>query len=432
MDRPVKIGLLGLGTVGAGVCKILQENRRVIYDRAGTEFEIAKILVRDLGKPRTVEVDAQLLTTDASDILEDSEISVVVELMGGLEPAYQYIQAALEAGKHVVTANKAVIAAHGARLIKLAASKGVDLYYEGSVGGGIPIIKPLRESLVGNCIEEIIGIVNGTTNYILTRMTQQKAAFGDVLQEAQALGYAEAEPTADIEGHDAANKLVILASLAFQTPIALRQVYCEGISRITPDDIAFAEHFGYIIKLLAIAKRQPGGVEARVHPTFVPREHPLASVNGVFNGIFVRGDAVGELMFYGRGAGDLPTGSAVIADIVDVLRNRKRGSHHRVETLWEEIPVRPMEDVRTRYYVRLHAQDKPGVLAQVAASFGAEGVSIESMIQQGRGQHQPVPIVFITHEVEERQMRASLGRIGTLPSIKDIASVIRVEGGMPL
>ena len=432
MDRPVKIGLLGLGTVGAGVCKILQENRRVIYDRAGTEFEIAKILVRALGKPRTVEVDAQLLTTDASDILEDSEISVVVELMGGLEPAYQYIQAALEAGKHVVTANKAVIAAHGARLIRLAASKGVDLYYEGSVGGGIPIIKPLRESLVGNRIEEIIGIVNGTTNYILTRMTQQKAAFGDVLQEAQALGYAEAEPAADIEGHDAANKLVILASLAFQTPISLRQVYCEGISRITPDDIAFAEHFGYIIKLLAIAKRQPGGVEARVHPTFVPREHPLASVNGVFNGIFVRGDAVGELMFYGRGAGDLPTGSAVIADIVDVLRNRKRGSHHRVETLWEEIPVRPMEDVRTRYYVRLHAQDKPGVLAQVAASFGAEGVSIESMIQQGRGQHQPVPIVFITHEVEERQMRASLGRIGTLPSIKDIASVIRVEGGMPL
>ncbi len=432
MDRPVKIGLLGLGTVGAGVCKILQENRRVIYDRAGTEFEIAKILVRALGKPRTVEVDAQLLTTDASDILEDSEISVVVELMGGLEPAYQYIQAALEAGKHVVTANKAVIAAHGARLIRLAASKGVDLYYEGSVGGGIPIIKPLRESLVGNRIEEIIGIVNGTTNYILTRMTQQKAAFGDVLQEAQALGYAEAEPAADIEGHDAANKLVILASLAFQTPISLRQVYCEGISRITPDDIAFAEHFGYIIKLLAIAKRQPGGVEARVHPTFVPREHPLASVNGVFNGIFVRGDAVGELMFYGRGAGDLPTGSAVIADIVDVLRNRKRGSHHRVETLWEEIPVRPMEDVRTRYYVRLHAQDKPGVLAQVAASFGAEGVSIESMIQQGRGQDQPVPIVFITHEVEERQMRASLGRIGTLPSIKDIASVIRVEGGMPL
>ena len=432
MDRPVKIGLLGLGTVGAGVCKILQENRRVIYDRAGTEFEIAKILVRDLGKPRTVEVDAQLLTTDASDILEDSEISVAVELMGGLEPAYQYIQAALEAGKHVVTANKAVIAAHGARLIRLAASKGVDLYYEGSVGGGIPIIKPLRESLVGNRIEEIIGIVNGTTNYILTRMTQQKAAFGDVLQEAQALGYAEAEPAADIEGHDAANKLVILASLAFQTPISLRQVYCEGISRITPDDIAFAEHFGYIIKLLAIAKRQPGGVEARVHPTFVPREHPLASVNGVFNGIFVRGDAVGELMFYGRGAGDLPTGSAVIADIVDVLRNRKRGSHHRVETLWEEIPVRPMEDVRTRYYVRLHAQDKPGVLAQVAASFGAEGVSIESMIQQGRGQDQPVPIVFITHEVEERQMRASLGRIDTLPSIKDIASVIRVEGGMPL
>ncbi|NMB24133.1 MAG: homoserine dehydrogenase [Firmicutes bacterium] len=432
MDKSVKIGLMGLGTVGTGVCKILQDNREVIFERAGTEFEIAKILVRDLTKPRAVEVEEGLLTTNPADILEDDGISVVVELMGGLEPAYQYIEAALSRGKHVVTANKAVIAAHGARLIKLARNQGVDLYYEGSVGGGIPIIKPLRESLVGNRIEEIMGIVNGTTNYILTRMTQEGAAFDEVLKEAQALGYAEAEPAADIEGQDAANKLVILASLAFQTPISLHQVYCEGISRITPDDIAFAEHFGYIIKLLAIAKRRANGIEARVHPTFLPKEHPLASVNGVFNGIFVRGDAVGELMFYGRGAGDLPTGSAIIADIVDVLRNRRRDSHHRVETLWTHIPVKPMDDVGTRYYVRLHAQDKPGVLAQVAASFGAEGVSIESMIQQGRGQDQPVPIVFITHEVEERQMQASLKRIATLPSIKDIANVIRVEGGMPL
>ncbi|NMB45520.1 MAG: homoserine dehydrogenase [Firmicutes bacterium] len=430
MDRPVKLGLLGLGTVGAGVCKILQQNREVISHRAGTDFEIAKILVRDLDKPRAVKVDSCLLTTDVTDILGDPEITVVVELMGGLEPAYEYVHAALDAGKHVVTANKALIASHGARLIRLAASKGVDLYYEGSVGGGIPIIKPLRESLVGNRIEEVMGIVNGTTNYILSRMTQEKADFVDVLAEAQALGYAEADPAADIEGHDAAHKLVILASLAFQTPISIHQVYCEGISQITAEDIAFAEHFGYTIKLLAIAKRQPRGIEARVHPTFVPNRHPLAAVHGVFNAIFVRGDAVGDLMFYGRGAGDLPTGSAVIADIVDVLRNRKRGAHHRVETLWQPIPVEAIGDVRTRYYIRLHAVDKPGVLAQVAASFGAEGVSIESMIQQGRGQDQPVPIVFITHEVEERQLRASLARIASLPSIKHIASVIRVEGGL--
>ncbi len=430
MERPVKLGLLGLGTVGSGVYRILQENHEIICKRAGTEFEIAKILVRDLQKPRGVEIDPRKLTTSIADILEDPEISVVIELMGGLEPAYQYILAALERGKHVVTANKAVIAAHGARLIRLAASKGVDLCYEGSVGGGIPIIKPIRESLVGNRIEEIMGIVNGTTNYILTRMTQEKIAFSDALKQAQALGYAEADPAADIEGYDAANKLVILASLAFQTPISLQQVYYEGIDQVTLEDISFAQHLGYTIKLLAIAKRKPGGAEARVHPTFIPNEHPLASVNGVFNAVFVRGDAVGELMFYGRGAGDLPTGSAVAADIVDVLRNRLCGSHHRVETLWQPIPVEPVENVRTRYYIRLHAEDKPGVLAQIAASFGGEGVSIESMIQQGRGQDQPVPIVFITHEVEERQMRASLARISTLAVVKDIASVIRVEGVM--
>ncbi|NLK08824.1 MAG: homoserine dehydrogenase [Firmicutes bacterium] len=432
MDKQVKIGLMGLGTVGAGVYKILKENRQVIFERAGTEFEITKILVRDPAKPRSLQIDTGLLTANPDDILADDDISVVVELIGGIEPAYQYIEAALKNGKHVVTANKAVIAAHGARLIETAAQKGVDLYYEGSVGGGIPIIKPLRESLVGNQIEEIMGIVNGTTNYILTKMSQEGAAFHDVLVDAQKLGYAEAEPADDIEGYDAANKLVILASLAFQTPLSVRQVYCEGITRITPDDIAFADHFGYAVKLLAIAKRRSDGIEARVHPTFLPKDHPLASVNGVFNAIFVKGDAVGELMFYGRGAGDLPTGSAVVADIVDVLRNRKRGAHHRVETLWENVPLRPMEDVATRYYVRLHAQDKPGVLAQVAASFGAEAVSIESMLQQGRGKDQPVPIVFITHEVKEKQMQASLERIGTLPSIKDIANVIRVEGGRPL
>ena len=429
MDKPLKLGLLGFGTVGTGVYKILQRNRSIISDRAGRDFEVAKILVRDLDKPRGVEVDRRLLTTDPNEILEDPEIGIVVELIGGLDPAYQYIQAALSRGKHVVTANKAVIAAYGARLIRLAAENGADLYYEGAVGGGIPIIKPLRESLVGNRVEEIMGIVNGTTNYILTRMSQEKAEFTDVLADAQAMGYAEADPAADVEGYDAAHKLVILASLAFQKPIAIHQVYREGITKISQEDIAFAERFGYTIKLLAIGKRHPEGIEVRVHPTFIPNRHPLSSVHGVFNAIYVRGDAVGELMFYGRGAGDLPTGSAVIADIVDVLRNCKQGTHHRVETLWHDAPVLSMEDVRTRYYIRLHAVDKPGVLAQIAASFGAEGASIESMIQQGRGEDEPVPIVFITHEVEERRLRASLARIATLPAVKDIASVIRVEGG---
>lgn len=430
MEKAVKLGMLGLGTVGAGVFKILQTNRDVIKGRAGTDFEVARILVQHPQKSRPVAVDPALLTTNASDILRDSEIDVVIELIGGIDPAYQYIEEALKAGKHVVTANKAVIARHGARLLRLAEEQGVDLYYEGAVGGGIPIIKPLRESLVGNRIEEIIGIVNGTTNYILTRMTQEGAAFADVLKEAQARGYAEADPAADIEGHDAAHKLVILASLAFQTPISFQQVYCEGISRISPEDIAFAGRLGYTVKLLAIAKRQPDGIEVRVHPTFIPSTHPLSAVNDVFNAIFVRGDAVGELMFYGRGAGDLPTGSAVVGDIVDVLRNRRRNSHHRVETRWHPLPVKSIEDVSSRYYVRLQAVDKPGVLAQIAASFGAEGVSIESMIQQGRGEDEPVPLVFITHEVQERRMQASLARIRNLPVVKDVSNVIRVEGGV--
>src|SRR5690606_26452034 len=366
---------------------------------------------------------------DPWEIINDPSVDIVVEVMGGVDPARDLITAALEQGKPVVTANKEVLAKHGPELLAVAAQKGVDLFFEGSVAGGIPIIKPLRESLAANRVQAIVGIINGTTNYMLTRMSREGMAFDDVLREAQALGYAEADPASDVEGYDAAFKIAILASLAFETPVRVEDVYCEGITRITPEDIRYGRELGYEIKLLAIAREDDGRLEVRVHPTFIPAAHPLAAVNDVFNAIFVRGDAVGELMFYGRGAGSLPTGSAVVADLVDVVRRRGHSENGRYRPPAGQLPIKPIEEAVSQYYVSLRVVDRPGVLAKIAAAFGENGVSIDSVIQKGRLED-PVALVFVTHEVQEANIRRALSEISRLPVVRQVSNVIRVEAGV--
>lgn len=431
MHAPVRIGLMGLGVVGSGVFEILHKNPEQIARRAGGPLEIARVLVRDPRKARRVPVAPERLTTDASLLLDDPHIDVIVELIGcpggNVEPARTYIAEAIQRGKHVVTANKEVLAKHGRELFDLAREHRVGLHYEAAVAGGIPIIKAMKESLVANRVQAIMGIINGTTNYMLTKMAQEGRSFEEVLQEAQSLGYAEADPSSDVEGHDAAYKLAILASLAFETDVAVDEVYREGITRVTPEDMRYADEFGYVIKLLAVAKVHDGAVEARVHPTMVPKTHPLAAVNDVFNAIFVEGDAVGELMFYGRGAGKLPTGSAVVADIVQAAQNMRRGV-----TGWlngQATPKRLLspDEIVTSYYVHTKVVDNPGVLAQIAKAFGDNGVSIGSVIQKGKGDD-PVSLVFVTHRVQERNMQAALAEIAALPVVHNVANVIRVEG----
>ncbi len=425
----VRIGLLGLGTVGSGVWQLIERNRTQIVNRCGVEVEIAAVLVRDRDKQRDVSVPPDLITTNAADILENGEISIVVELMGGVEPALSYVRQALEQGKHVVTANKAIMARHGGQLLAIAAQKGVDLFFEGSVGGGIPIVKPLSECLAANRIEKLMGIINGTTNYMLTSMTRSGADFTDVLQQAQALGYAEADPSSDVDGIDAAHKLAVLSTLAFETPVTVDDVYVEGISGVTATDIAFADELGYVVKLVAIGQDTNGHVEVRVHPTFLPKGHPLAAVNDVYNAVFVTGDAVGDLMFYGRGAGDMPTASAVVGDLVEVVRNMRKAVNWRYGRHLEEKPIRPMGEVVARYYLRFLVDDQPGVLGAIASTFGREGVSVESVIQRGRHRRQPVNLVFVTHEVQEANLQRALANSRALSAVKQISAVIRVEGG---
>lgn len=427
MGDLIQVGLLGLGTVGGGVVRLLETNAEQIRNRAGASVAIRRIAVRDLSRPRRVAVDRSLLTTDPRQVIDDPEIQIVVELIGGLSPAREYILAALSRGKSVVTANKEVIAKCGPELFEAAARHGADLYFEASVAGGIPIIKPLREALVGNRIRSLTGIINGTTNYMLTKMAQEGRPFAEVLEEAKQHGYAEADPTSDIEGYDAAYKLSILASIAYETHIPPDAIYCEGITRITPADMAFARELGFVVKLIALARESDGQIEVRVHPAFIPQRHPLAAVHDVFNAIFVQGDAVGDLMFYGRGAGELPTASAVVGDIVDVARNLLTGVNGRVLMRRQARPICPIEEVTSRYYVRLAVVDRSGVLAGIAAAFGSEDVSIESVIQKGRGED-PVDLVFVTHDVKERNIRRALAKIATLPVVRDVANVIRVGG----
>ena len=428
MQKVIKIGLLGAGTVGSGVVKVLEMNRQQITERVGAELMIKKVLVRDCSKVRPFLANYQV-TDKIEDILNDDEIEIVVELMGGLNPAKDYMLRAMEAGKNVVTANKDVVAQFGKEMFAKAEEKDVDFLFEASVGGGIPIITPLKQCLTANQVTEIMGIVNGTTNYMLTKMTECGSDYESVLKEAQEKGYAEANPSADVDGLDAARKAAILASLAFNTRVELKDVSVEGITKITPDDIEYAKNLGYVIKLLAVGKEtQENGVDVRVHPVFLPKEHPLAAVNGVFNAIFVKGNAIGDAMFYGQGAGSLPTASAVVADVIEVSRDILHDNFGRVRcTCYEEKPICPLEKTKSSYYVRLLGDDKPGVLGYVATAFGNAGVSLESVIQTHRNIVDHAEIVAISHRVEHAQIEAALAALKALPVVDEIRSVIRVE-----
>lgn len=423
----IRVGMLGLGTVGSGVYEVLRSDPSRLARKVGARVEIVKILVRDPAKNRGLDLPDGILVTNPDDIIRDDDIDIVVEVMGGTGRALEYARAALEQGKSVVTANKDMIAEYGRELYRAAEESGVDLLFEASVGGGIPIIKILKESLAANRVQQVMGIVNGTTNYMLTKMSQEGSAFEDVLADAQARGYAEADPTNDIEGFDAARKIAILASIAFNSRVSLDQVYVEGITRISAEDIRYARDFGYVIKLLGIAKDTPGGIEVRVHPSLLPVAHPLAGVNDVFNAVYVEGDAVGETMFYGRGAGKLPTASAVAGDIMDAARNIIHGVRGIIGcTCFEARPVKDMSEVRSRNYLRFKVKDQPGVLAQIALIFGKNQVSLASVIQQETVEDK-AELVLITHGVTEKNLRRALDEIKELPVVEEVFNVIRVE-----
>ena len=432
--RDVRIGLLGLGTVGAGVVKILEGRRAMLQERAGASLTLAGIADTDLTRPREgIDLKTLPMVGDAARVLDDPSIHVVVELVGGLEPARTFILRALAGGKHVVTANKALLAHHGAELYDEARRRGVALAFEAAVAGGIPLIGAVKDGLAANRVLSLAGIVNGTCNYILSKMTDEGLDFSLVLKEAQAHGYAEADPTLDVEGMDSAHKLQVLTSLAFRTFIDLKHIHTEGITRITAQDIDYARELGYRIKLLAIAKATDGGVEVRVHPTMIPAASPLAAVSGVFNAIFLTGDAVGDLMFYGRGAGQMPTASAVWSDILEIARRVAHG----IPSLALDLPsvgpqpltLTPMDAIRCCYYLRVMAHDRPGVLSRVAGILGDNDISIANVIQKGRGTREAVPVVMLTHEARERDMRAALTAIDALPDTATATTMIRVEGG---
>ena len=423
----VKIGLLGCGTVGSGVYKVLHNNEESITNKAGAKLTVKQVLVKDKDEELVVDVPEAELTEDFTDVLHDDEIEIVVELIGGVNPAKKFVLQALKQGKNVITANKELIAKHGEEILNTAEENGVDIYFEASVGGGIPIIKPLKSSLAGNKVTKILGIVNGTTNYILTKMDEEGAEFDAVLNQAQDLGYAEADPSSDIEGCDAAYKLAILSSIGFESRIDIDKVHVEGITGITKDDISYAREFDYKIKLLAIGKEEEDGVEVRVHPTLIPEEHPLANVNDVYNAIFIEGDAIGQTMFYGPGAGQMPTGSAVVGDIIEVARNIEFGAQGRLPcTCFEDKKVKEQSEVKTRYYIRLEVLDEPGVLGQITNLLGDYNVSMESVMQKGRSD-KSVPLVLITHKVKEGNINAALEEISQLKPVKEIANLIRVE-----
>lgn len=423
--RTVRLGQIGCGTVGSGVISILRDNREVITKRTGCEIHVLKVAVGSLSDPRFVEVPEEMLTTDAREIVSDPQVDIVVEVMGGIEPARTFILEAIDNGKHVVCANKELMSTHGGEILQAAEEKGVDVAYEASVGGGIPILMPLKYGLAGNAVNQILGIVNGTTNYVLTRMTEEGLSFSEAISKAQSLGYAESDPSDDVEGKDAAAKLAILASMAFNSRVALEDVYAEGITSITSDDIAFGGDLGYVIKLLAVAKDSPDGISVRVHPTMIPAGHPLAAVREENNAIFVSGDAVGELMFYGKGAGSFPAASAVVGDIIGISRNILSGGHMVGCTCFYDKPIKDMKDVVCRYFMIFDVPDRPGVLAKIAGVFGDNAVSIKSVIQHGTGKE--ARIILITHVVREESLRATVKGLENLDAVNRIASIIRVE-----
>jgi homoserine dehydrogenase len=432
--EPVKIGILGLGTVGSGTVNVLARNADEISRRAGREIRVVHAAARDLKRPRACSTQGIRLTDKPEEVVNNPEVAVVVELMGGYEPARSLVLRAIENGKHVVTANKAMIAAHGNEIFAAAQKKGVMVAFEAAVAGGIPIIKTIREGLAGNRIEWLAGIINGTCNYILTEMRDRGADFGDVLKEAQQLGYAEADPTFDVEGIDAAHKLTILAAIAFGVPLQFDKAYTEGISKITRLDVEYAEQLGYRIKLLGLARRAPMGIELRVHPTLIPERRLIANVDGVMNAVLVKGDAVGPTMYYGAGAGADPTASAVVADIVDVVRTLTVDPNNRVPHLafqpdqLSNLPILPIDEVETAYYLRLQAHDKPGVLANVTRILGDLGISIEAILQkEPREGENTVPVIILTQRVLEKHMNQAIAKIEALSSIAGKVMRIRLE-----
>ena len=436
--QTISIGLIGFGTVGTGVAKILEKNAGLLYQRIGANIELVKIADLDIKSSRGVTLKKGVLTTSADEIVSNPEIDIVVELMGGIEPARRFILKALDNGKHVVTANKALLSAHGWEIFSAARLTGVDVAFEASVGGGIPIIRTMQEGFASDRISGFLGILNGTSNYILSRMTDEGADFKAVLKDAQAQGYAEADPTFDVEGIDTAHKLNVLLSLAFGGKADPKKIYTEGISSITPLDIDFARQLGYKIKLLAICSGCGSQVDARVHPSLIPEKHMLAQVGGAFNAIFVQGQDVGPTMFYGRGAGMMPTGSAVVADIVSIARNIVKGVSDRVPLLPygsrapKAIRIKPMSDVQTRYYLRFTAVDKPGVLSAIAGALGRNQISIHSVVQKGRDtSNTAVSIFMLTHEAKESDLQKAIRQLEKLSMLKGKTMVIRIVEDIP-
>ena len=423
MGQPVRVGILGCGNVGGPLVELLQRQGDDIAARTGLQLEVAAVAVRSASKERGVDLPEGVLTTDAAAVVSDPNIDVVVELIGGIEPARTLITQALDSRKPVVTGNKELLANFGAELFDNAHVAGVDLLFEAAVAGGIPLIRPLRESLAGERIRRVMGIVNGTTNYILTRMTEEGVSYGDALAEAQSLGYAERDPTADVEGFDAGAKAAIMASIAFGARVVAGDVYHEGISGITEADIAYARRLGYVVKLLAIVESVDNAIGVRVHPAMVPVSHPLASVRESYNAVFIEGEAVENLMFYGRGAGGFPTASAVLGDLIDASANLRKGSSATIGTL-ASVPIRPIDDATCEYYLNLEVADRPGVLAAVAGVFGRHEVSIRTMEQEGLGDE--ARLIFITHVAREADVQATLRDLRDLDVVDRVVSLLRV------
>jgi homoserine dehydrogenase len=428
----ISVGIIGFGTVGSGVARILFEKKKELEKRLGFPLVVSRIADTDIKKKKNLRLPANVFVADAEEIINDPHIDIVVELIGGIRPARDYILKALKKGKHVVTANKLLLATQGNTIFRAARKNGREIGFEAAVAGGIPIIKILRESLVGNNVRAVYGIINGTSNYILTKMTDEGVDFSSALKEAQEHGYAESDPTFDVEGIDSAHKLALLASLSFGVPFSFRKVYTEGITGITPLDIRFASEFGYVIKLLAIAKLANRKIELRVHPTMLPRENLISNVNGVFNAIYVEGDAAGPALYYGKGAGDMPTGSAVVSDLVDIARNIMSGSVNRIQGIgMPEKPfleIKEMDEVLSSYYLRLSVLDRPGVLSRISGILGAHHISIKSVIQKGRKKEKAVPLVMMTHEAQEKDMVSAIKKINRLSMVSGGAVYIRVEG----
>lgn len=428
MGDTIYAALLGLGTVGTGVYKVLKNQEAEMSKKIGCKIKIKKILVRNLDKAAAKVNDPSVLTNNWKEILADDEIRIVIELMGGMEPAKTYILEALHAGKHVATANKDLVAADGRELFDTAQEKNCDFLFEAAVAGGIPIIRPLKQCLAGNHMTEVMGIVNGTTNFILTKMTQEGMEFSDALALATDLGYAEADPTADIEGLDAGRKVAIMASVAFNSRVTFDDVHIEGITKITATDIRYAKEMGCDIKLLGVARNTDEGIEAYVNPMLIPSSHPLASVNDSYNAVFVHGDAVEDAMFFGRGAGELPTASAVVGDIFDIARNIQAGASGRIScTCYKELPIKKMEDTQNCYFLRLQAEDRYGVLAEMAGIFAKDKVSISQLVQKSTNQG-CAEIVIITALVREGDIQNAIGELQKCAAIREISSVLRVYG----